>query len=341
VRPDRVPLLQDVRRPPGGSPGGGTADFGVSADGTLMYVTGGAVGDRSMLVWVDRQGREDPLDAPVRSYLYPRISPDGTRIALDMRDEQNDIWIWHVDRENLTRLTFNAGQDMYPVWSPDGAHIAFASQQGSGIPNLYWRRADGTGTVSLLLEDPGELSPTAFSRDGSLVFTNRLRNVIASVSTDGEQEVSTLVAAENAVLHNADLSPDGRWVAYQSNESGMDEIYVRPFPDTESGKWTVSSGGGTRPLWARDGRELFYYLDPGQVMAVPVEAGDTFTYGNPQVVVDGIYNSGVGRTYDVSPDGQRFLMVKAAPATDGASAGVGLVFVQHWTEELRRRVPNE
>ena len=270
--------------------------------------------------------------------MYPRISPDGTQVALDIRDEQDDIWVWNLARENLTRLTFTPGQDLYPVWSPDGQRIVYSSQQELEAPNLFWRAADGTGLAERLLEGPNEQSPTSFSPDGStLVFTERGNGSINVVFTTGERNASPLVMAQNVTMHNADVSPDGRWVAYQSNESGRDEVYVRPYPDSESGKWIVSSGGGTRPLWSRDGRELFYFVEPGRVMAVQIEPAETFTYGNLTTVVDGNYVTGIGRTYDVAPDGQQFLMVK--PATDDEGTGARLVIVQNWFEELRRLVP--
>jgi eukaryotic-like serine/threonine-protein kinase len=139
---------------------------------------------------------------------------------------------------------------------------------------------------------------------------------------------------------NGEISPDGRWLAYQSNESGQNEIYVRPFPDADRGRWQVSVGGGTRPLWAHSGRELFYTVEPGRMMAVSIQAGPTFAAGNPQVVFEGAYLAPqAGRTYDVSPDGQRFLMIKEAASTDATSVPHEIVVVLNWTEELKRLVP--
>jgi len=139
---------------------------------------------------------------------------------------------------------------------------------------------------------------------------------------------------------NGVVSPDGRWLAYQSTESGRDEIYVRPFPNVNSGRWQVSADGGTRPLWSRDGRELFYYVPPGVIMAVPIASGGSFTAGTPAVAVKGNYLSPqTGRMYDVSPDGRRFLLIKDSRVEGAAPPPPQLIVVQNWLEELKRLVP--
>ena len=141
---------------------------------------------------------------------------------------------------------------------------------------------------------------------------------------------------------DAEVSPDGRWVAYGSNESGQSEVYVRPFPDVDGGHWQVSTGGGTRPLWARSGRELFYLVEPGRMMAVSIPPGPTFAAGKPQVVFEGRYFTGGGRSFDVSPDGRRFLMIKDARGTRAeAPSPPQIVVVQNWTDELKRLVPTQ
>jgi serine/threonine-protein kinase len=138
---------------------------------------------------------------------------------------------------------------------------------------------------------------------------------------------------------NAEVSPDGRWVAYQSDESGQYEVYVRPFPDVDQGRWQVSTGGGTRPAWARSGRELFYLVGSGRIMAVAIQPGQAFAAGSPQVLFEGAYvAANTGRTFDVSPDGKRFLMIKDR-GTSQTSAASEIVFIQNWTEELKRLVP--
>jgi serine/threonine-protein kinase len=339
VTGDPVPVLEGVMTKPSGA-----ANFDLSANGTLVYVAAGGTGlERRTLVWVDRTGREEAIPAPPRAYLYPRISPDGKKVALDVRDEQSDIWIWDLPRETLTRLTFDPGLDRTPVWSPDGTRLAFSSERGrSSQANVYSQASDGTGPVERLTESATLQFPTAFSPDGRQLLLWEIGNAtgrdVAVVALDNDRTVTPLLQT-SFFEENAEVSPDGRWLAYQSNESGQYEVYVRPFPDVEGGRWLVSNGGGTRPAWSRDGRELFYLVEPGRVMTVPIQPGRTFTYGNPQVVFDGPYVAGnAARTYDVSPDGKRFLMIKRA-AGAGDEPQPALILVQNWLEELKRLVP--
>ncbi len=336
VRGGPVSVVQGVMR----ADSTASANYGVSEDGTLVYVTGS--GAARTLVWVDRDGREEPLATRPRAYRYLRISPDGTRVALDVRDEQNDIWIWDLARETLTRLTFDPGLDRVPVWTLDGRRVAFSSSRDGSDGSLFWQAADGTGAAERMLDNRGTRQhfPQAFSPDGAqllfTVFTATAGNWdIGIVSIQGEHRVTQLIETPSREL-NVELSPDGHWVAYQSNESGQAEVYVRPFPNVEQGRWLISRGGGTRPLWSRDGRELFYLGAPGRVMAVPIQPGRTFAAGNPQRAFEGPYLApALLRTYDVSPDGQRFLMIKGTAAAQGPT----LVVVQNWFEELRQRVP--
>jgi serine/threonine-protein kinase len=293
------------------------------------------------LVWVDRQGREQPIKAPPRAYTYPRISPDGTKVAVYIFDQENDIWIWDLTRETLTRLTFDSRLDRMPLWTPDGRRIVFSSQRGGG-DNLFWQAADGTGPVERLTESPNAQFPTSFSPDGTrLVFRDQTpdgASDIGVLALEGEPRATPLMQTAYAEW-NPELSPDGRWIAYQSNESGREEIYVRPFPKVEAGRWQVSTRGGTRPVWARNGRELFYLVGQGRVMAVPIQPGPAFVFGNPQVMFDGPYLAPQpGRTYDVSPDGKQFLMIKEG-GIDQRSTPREIVVVLNWSEELKRLVP--
>ena len=337
VTGDPVPLLEGVMTAPNGA-----VQFSLSADGSLVYVAGDA-GSQSpprTLVWVDRQGREEPLPAPPRTYRYPRLSPDGTKVALDIQDQENDIWVWDVPRVTLTRLTFDPGLDRTPVWTPDGQRIAFSSQQ-DGPPNLFWQAADGTGSVERLLESTNSQFPTSFSPDGARLVFGDTPNDIAVLALEDERQMTSLVQTTFSE-RSGEISPDGRWLAYESNESGQREIYVRPFPDIDTGRWQVSTGGGNHPVWARSGEELFYLAPDVAVMRVAVEGAATFRAGTPTRLFQGPYlGPGAGRgfrTYDVSPDGQRFLMIKeGTPEESGAPPS--LILVQNWTEELKRLVP--
>ena len=316
----------------------GAAQFTVSDTGALVY---GIVSDQLelTLVWVDRDGREEALAAEPRAYMSPRISPDGGRVAVNVVGQGNDIWIWDLARETLTRLTSAPGGDFYPVWTPDGRRVAFASDR-EGEFNLYWKAADGTGAVERLNESENQQVPYAFTPDGRhLVFREMAEpNVnIGVLSLEGSTE--PLLATEFSE-RNAEISPDGRWLAYESNASGQYEIYVRPFPNVEDARWVISNGGGKRPLWAPDGRELFYLAPGARLMAVGVQTEPSFAPGNAEVVFEGGYyarSSPIGRTYDISPDGERFLMIKESAGGDSTE----FVVIINWFEELKRLVPTD
>ena len=331
----------------------GAGDYAVAADGTLVYVDApgatssvGFGADRT-LVWVDRAAHEEPLAAPPRAYRQPRLSPDGTRIALAIQDQEHDIWMWDLRRATLTRLTSAPAVDWFPLWTPDGRRIVFSSNsiEGSSV-SLFWMAADGTGKPERLTS--GDLHyATGVSPDGThVVFsqvTQTARGDVLTVSLEGDHRVQPLLQTpfdEQA----GTISHDGRWIAYESDSSGTPQIYVRPFPAVAGGQWLVSTTGGRRPLWARDGQELFYQTPStgttSTLMRVPVEARSTvWSAGTPVVLFQGRYFTGTqGRAYDVSPDGQRFLMIKEAGADQG-DARPQIIVVQHWLEELKRLVP--
>jgi eukaryotic-like serine/threonine-protein kinase len=259
----------------------GSADFAVSRSGVLVYIPAAvrslSAAPRS-LVWVNRQGREEPIALPPRAYADPRLSPDGTRIAVGIRDQQNDIWIGDLVRRTLTRLTFDPAIDQAPVWTPDGRHIIWSSQRILGVPNLYMQAADGTGAVDELTAGTSPLFPTSVSPDGAhLVFWENNPKTgqdvamltLAPPAAGCSRRIEPLVHTAAAEL-DGEVSPDGRWLAYESNESGQTETYVRAFPNVDEGRWQVSSSGGTRPLWARSGREMFYLDATGLLTSVPV-----------------------------------------------------------------------
>jgi serine/threonine-protein kinase len=291
---------------------------------------------------VDREtGKEEPIAAPARAYFYPRISPDGTRVALDVRDEKNDIWIWHFARQTLTPLTFHDGLDRMPVWAPLQDRLAFSSQRDGAAASLYWQAADGSGAAERLTTAAQEQFPMSFSPDGRhLLFVQAGNSYDLTMIAVGEADAQpTPVLASPSAEWNGEVAPGGRWLAYQSNESGRAEIYVRPFPDVDGTRIQVSTNGGTRPTWSRDGRELFYYLPPGIVHAVAVQTGATFKAGRPEVLFTGQYATPqVGRVYDVSPDGRRILLIKRGASEDQGEARQ-LVVVVNWFEELKNLAP--
>ena len=319
----------------------GAASFDVAGNGRLVYASGGVTSGERSLAWVDGEGRMEPIGVPRRQYVHARLSPDGARLALDSRAEENDLWTWDFARGTLQPLTVGPGRQTGQVWHPDGARIAFRGSMG-GVEGLYWQAADGSGTAERLAAGP--YIPTAFTPDGTRLLFHQPSATpprdIGMVSLDGERRVELLLDEPFNEL-NAEISPDGRWLAYQSDESGQTEIYVRPFPDVDAAREQVSTGGGTRPLWSRDGRELFYWVEPGTIMAVPVAAGTDFTAGRPEVAVQGtLFAPGVTeRFYDVSPDGDRFLVITDVDTEADEAAPAQITVVLGWFEELERRVP--
>jgi serine/threonine-protein kinase len=317
-------------------------EFAVADDGTLTYASGGGP-SLSTLVWVDRQGRETALEAPPRQYIYPRLSPDGTRVALDVAGSPDrDIWIWDARRRALERFTVDPAGNPLVAWNRDGTQIAFGSDR-FGPTNLFLQPADSSVEPQRLLKSDRLQMPLNFAPDGRLLFSEEVPKRgrdIQALSLDGSGRVQSLVHSP-ALDATAEVSADGRWLAYDSNESGQFEVYVRPYPDADRARWQVSVGGGRQPLWSRDGRELFYRDFSGDIMSVPVVLTPTFSAGQAVKLLDGSGYLGGGsfmsaRTYDLSPDGRRFLMLK--PVTSGATRS--LVVVLNWFEELKRLVPS-
>ncbi len=321
----------------------GGADTSVAADGTFAYVSGGAGGATRTLTWVDRQGRETALPAPNRAYVYPRISPDGSRLALGLLDQDIDIWLWDLARMTFTRATFDPAVDLHHVWTPDGRRLVFSSER-AGSRNVFVQAADGTGTVERLTQSPNIQDVSGMVPDGTaIIFTETAPMTgldVMQLSLDAAHRVTPLVRT-SFNERNGVVSPDGRWLTYEANDSGQLEIYVRPYPDVNSGHWQVSTGGGTRPLWARSGQELFYLAPSGALMRVGVERGPTWSSTPPTLLIKEGYftvpGGNTGRTYDISPDGQRFLMIKeGGSGTDVAPPQI--VVIQNWGEELKRLV---
>ena len=320
------------------------SQFSLSRAGTLVYVPSSVDATyRSLreLTWVDRQGHEETIPVPPREYDYPRISPDGTRVAVQVRGQENDIWTWEVGQRTLTRVTFSPGFDNYPIWTPDGGSLVFASDAGRGVRNLFRRATDGSRGVEQLSVSARGQVPYAVTPDGTAIVyrdddTKSFDIGLASM-TGARTSEALLHTKFNEV--NADLSPDGRWIVYQSDESGRDEIYVRPFPRVDEGWWQVSPAGGTAPAWGRTGREIFYLEAGRRMMAVTIQLQPTFASRPPQFLFERPDDGpgGLGRYFDVSRDGKRFLMLR--PKTATAGDGQRIVVVQNWTEELKRPVP--
>ena len=325
-----VTVLPHVKTTPEGA-----SDFVVAADGTLAYVDAPNATSSAArtLVWVDRQGREEALAAPPRPYFHPRVSPDGTQVAVAIEDQENDIWGWDLARRTLDRLTFDPAPDFAPLWTPDGRRLIFFSGREHG-GDLFWEPADGSGSAERLSAGG---PPSGVTPDGIHVLFAANRDLMM-VALDGTRRVQPLLQTP-FVERNGIVSPDGGWLAYESDRSGRFEIYVAPFPAASSGQWLISTAGGTRPLWAPSGAELFYVAPDGALMTARVNPrGGRWSSASPVKILEGRYATGGlrdRRNYDVSADGRRFLMVKE-PANQDAPR---LVVVQNWFEELKRLVP--
>ena len=337
-----VPVLENVNSGFSGT----TGNFGLAANGSLVYLSGDTQAASRTLVWVDREGREEAIGAEPGDYRGLRLAPDGERAAVVVvdGDGNQDVLIYNLARDIPTRFTFDPASDSFPVWSPDGERVVFASMRG-GARSLFWKAADGTGEAQRLTTSEVDQFSSSWSSDGTtLVIAERHPQTgldIAVLAMDGEPASETLIETEFTDAF-PEISRDGRWMAYHSNESGQNEIYVRPFPDIDTGKWQVSRGGGRRPVWAPDGRELFYRRDSDlAMMVVPIETEPTFGPGNPGLLFEAtdFPIQGGPRRFDIAPDGQRFLMTKEGGTVFENAAAPKITVVLNWNQELLDRVP--
>jgi serine/threonine-protein kinase len=316
----------------------GAAAFAVAPDGRLAYSVSGVQDPDRTLVWVDRTGAETPVGAPARAYYYVRVSPDGAHLSLDIRDQDQDVWAW--DSRALGRVTRGPAPDQYGLWTPDGKSLIYRSVR-DGKQGLYRTRVDGVGDPDLIVEAAGSF-PNAVSADGKqLIFRSAVGskggNDLFIASIAGDRSVKPLIATEFDE-YNAEISPDGRWIAFQSNRSGRDDIYVRPFPDVGAGQWPVSTGGGVKPVWTPGGRELCYLAPDGKLMSVRVGTANGFVPDAPVALFDAshYFSQGAGRNYDISRDGTRFIMVRNPTNPDVADM---IHVVLNWASDIIGRVP--
>jgi eukaryotic-like serine/threonine-protein kinase len=347
-----VPLVEGVRDAVNTT---GATHFSLSSNGSLIYAVGESLqGQEGRLVWVARSGAEQPLAAPPRLYENPRLSPDGRRAAVEVATAAagqgvgagpaggtDQLWVYDLARDTLTRLTFEGGNNEQAVWTPDGKRIAFESNR-DGVPNrIFWQLADSSGGLERLTGGDRNQTPSSWSADGQLLAFDevnpRTRGDIGVLRlSDRKAEPFLRTPFEEG---GARFSPDGRWLAYVSNESGRPEVYVQPYPGP-GGKRQVSIDGGTEPVWNRNGREVFY-RNGNKMMVVETTTQPSFSAGKPRMLFEGPYFTGAFPTmtvsYDVSADGQRFLVVKQTEAASRSAAQINVVL--NWFEELKRRVP--
>jgi len=310
--------------------------FSISTGGTLAYVPGPSmVVGETRLVWVDRRGGVEPLSAPPRIYRNLGLSHDGRRVAIGTLGAKGDIWIYDLARTTFTRLTSEMST-LFPLWAPDDSRVIYqAFRQGSR--DLYWRRTDGTGSDELLAASQGEKWPSSWTPDGKiLAFQEQGPSTgwdIWVVDAAGDRKPRPLLQTPFNERY-PQISPDGRWMAYTSDESGRGEVYVQPFPGLGR-KWQISTEGGTLSTWARSGKELFY-LNGKKMMVAEIQTQPEFAAGTPRLLFEGDYFYWAGRSYDVSPDGQRFLMLQLADQGQGPTQ---INIVLNWFDELKRLVP--
>jgi hypothetical protein len=308
-----------------------------AADSGLLAAQSGAGVTRSQPVWFDRKGKEVGVVGQPDVFGNVSISPNGKSLAVDKTEigsENNvDIWTYELDRGRAKRFSFGPGLTMAPIWSPDGSQLVYAANRQLVTQVLYMRNADGTQDEKRLLqEDKGGTAPNDWSRNGKYILYNTGSELWFVTIPDLK---SSLFLQVTGVLRNGQISPDGRWVAYASNETGKWEIFVTSFPDAH-GKWQVSTGGGEQPRWRGDGKELFYLSADGKVMAAPVMTGTKFDAGTPVVLFQATPRQPVVSAdlfvYDVSRDGQRFLINTPVKQADSQPMSI----ILNWSAKLNR-----
>jgi len=334
IEGDGVPVVPNVLQTPTIIP---WAQYAVSASGSLAYVPVATSSPRSQLVWVDKRGRETFLPAPPRDYDQPRILPhEGGRIALNVNDNaRTELWLYDLAKDSLRPFPLEGPINAMPLWTPNGTRIAYmSSREGPG--RIFWQPADGSGAPERLTSGDIEL-PFSWSPDGqTLAFVDTANLAIWMLHLADRKPELFLQAS--GLSDAPQFSPDGQWVAYVSEQRGRREIYVQPYPGP-GGKRQISTDGGTEPTWNPQGGEIFYRLRD-KMMAVEVTTRPSFSIGKTRVLFEAHYvenTAGYSRpNYDVSPDGQRFLMLKPVAQQP---APTRINFVLNWTQELKRLVP--
>jgi Tol biopolymer transport system component len=341
-----VPVLDDV-----GATNSGFVRFdssgATSGTGTFIYLESPS-SPKWPVVWLDSSGKTLPLPVTSDTYTSLRLSPDGQRLAVSVNSKGNDLYVYNIPRDQMTRLTADGQTNLNPVWTPDGNHLVFTSRRG-----LSWIRADGGGEAQLLLPGNFPPVPSSFSPDGKrLAYSTRDPDSPGANSdiwllpldlSDPEhpkmQKPEVFLNSPAPEVQPA-FSPEGRWIAYVLRTSGADDVWVRPFPGPSDNRWQISTGGGSSPIWSQTGSQLFFRKTGGEIMVVDyVTKGDTFEAQKPRVWSEHQVQSpiGDGRSMDLAPDGKRFAILERPP--ERAQPNTRLIFLLNFFDELRRRAP--
>jgi serine/threonine-protein kinase len=337
-------VLEDV---PSGAESG-TTHFDFSRTGTVVYRPGRGTVEGRSIFWLENSGKTQPLLTNPAVYSSPRFAPDGRRLAVTVfGNGKADVWVYDLDRDSMMRLTSAPGANRSPVWTPDGKRIAFGSTGG-----IFWMRADGAGEAQRLTESSTLQIPGSFSPDGKrLAFTEQGSGTGSDIWTlpiefgDGDNpkpgKPEPFLRTASTEMY-PQFSPDGRWLAYASTDSGRMEVYVRPFPGP-GGKWQISNGSGLFPMWSPKAHELFYHSADSRIMVAAYTAkGDSFLADKPRLwserrLTDS--GTGIAPNLAVAPDGKRFAILTPADTSDDQKPPTQMIFLFNFFDDLRRRVP--
>jgi Tol biopolymer transport system component len=338
VRGTPSPVLNQV----GYAAVSGTAQLDFSQTGTLIYRSGEAGGGLFTVQWLDAAGKTQPLLAKPDSYSRPSLSPDGNKLAI----ATGDIWVYEWKRDTMTRLTFGPANSSYPLWSPDGRYIVFEGPGG-----MFWTRSDGSGKPQPLTQSKNRQLTDSFTPDGKRLAYHELnsqaQNKIWTVPLESDGTGLRAGKPEPFLQTSFDerhgtFSPDGRWMAYDSNESGGYQVYMRPFPD-KGGKWQISNSGGLNPVFSRNGHELFFRTEDNQIMVASYTVkGDSFVADKPRIWSEKrLANLGFTPNYDLAPDGKRIAALMPSGTPEDQRAQSHVIFLENFFDEVRRRTAKQ